>query len=334
MLPRSGIAPLVLLALVVASPWNCSSHEAIVLLLPADAGPEADATTTMTETGTTIGPDAPTSTPTDTSTSPPTDTRPPADATTRSDTTTRPPADATDSPASDAITPSDATTSAGLPFLDEFSDGWATNWEFSASTDGPISDAVDDSNAIVTFDATDFSFSRLRANRDGSLFSDTDITASMRFRVDQAPISTQLVRLDVRQAKNTENIFYAVGAKVDKNGTITKVGIYKKVDKHVEAGTKEYTICSLADIDLTTPVPMGQWHTLKLTVSGTSTVSLTAFFDDKQMITVGDNCVRDLEATDSAKVPNGGCLADQTGLGIQVEAGIKASVDWVLVTAP
>jgi hypothetical protein len=33
-------------------------------------------------------------------------------------------------------------------------------------------------------------------------------------------------------------------------------------------------------------------------------------------------------------VPNGGCLADQAGLGIQIEYEIIASVDDVWVTAP
>jgi hypothetical protein len=327
MLPRSAIALPLLLALMVTSPWNCSSHEAIVLLQPADAGPEAGATTS---------PDAPTSAPTDMTTSPPTDTRQPSDGPTSPPPDTRPPSDVTTSPPTDATTspPVDTTTSGGLPFLDDFSGGWAANWEFSASADGPVSDSFDGSNAIVTFDATDYNYSRLRANRDGRRFADTDITASMRFRVDQAPTSTRLVRLDVRQAKNTENIFYAVGTKVDKDGSITKVGIYKKVDKNVEAGEREYTICSLAERTLTTPVPMGQWRTIKLTVSGTSIVSLTAFFEGQEMARYVDGCVSDLEATDGAKVPNGGCLADQTGIGIQVEAGIKASVDDVLVTAP
>lgn len=357
--PKLAVAPLMLLALVVTSPWNCSSHEAIVLLLPADAGPVADATssldrptsaptdtTTSAPTDTTTSPPSDATTTKDVTTSPPSDTitraptdateSPPADATTRppTDATVTPPTDVTERPPADATTTKDATTSPGLPFLDEFADGWASHWSLSSSEDGPISDVSDGSLAMVTLDATDYSYSRLRCNRDGSLFSDSDVTASMRFRVDQAPISTQLVRLDVRQARNTENIFYAVGAKVDKDGSTTKVGIYKKVDKQVEAGEKEYTICSLAETKLTTPVPMAQWHTLKLIVSGTNAVSLTAFFDDEEMATVVDDCDSKLEATDGAIVPNGGCLADQTGLGIQVEAGIKAAVDWVLVTAP
>jgi hypothetical protein len=50
--------------------------------------------------------------------------------------------------------------------------------------------------------------------------------------------------------------------------------------------------------------------------------------------TFTDDCTSNLIATNGVMVKNGGCLEGQTGLGIQVEKGIKISVDDVLVTAP
>jgi hypothetical protein len=331
MLPRSA-KPLVLLALVAASP--CSSHEAIVILTP-------DASTTTTKIGTTTNPDtlAPADrAPADTSTSTNADTS----TSTNADTSTSTNADTSTSTNADANpNPPDASKAPGLPFRDDFTDGFAANWRTSASSDGPVTEYSEDGNGFVRLDASGVSYSRLRANLDGSLFPDVDITAAMRFRVEGAANSTQLVRLDVRQGKATENIFYAVGATVSNDATkgvsLTRVGIYKKVDKRPETGSA-YTICSLAETRLASPVPMGQWRTIKLTVTGTRAVHLVASFEDDVVAvataTADDDCASDLEATDNAIVPNGGCLADQTGLGIQVEAGLKASVDWVLVTAP
>ena len=157
-----------------------------------------------------------------------------------------------------------------------------------------------------------------------------DVFRPFLVRIEQAPTSDRTVRLDVRQAASTENIFYAVGATITNDGTMTKVGIFKKVDD----GNGGYTICSLAQGKFATPVAMGGWHTLKLTISGTSSVHLTAFFEDAQMATFDDDCVSDLTSTAGNTVGNGGCLADQTGLGIQIEKGIKASVDDILVTTP
>jgi hypothetical protein len=325
MLPRSAAAPLVFLALVLASSWQCSSHEAIVILTPAGADADANTTKTATSTNPDTRPDTVGGTNADTSTS------------TRADTSTSTKADT-----STSDLPDTGTVPAGLPFRDDFTDGFTANWRTSASNDGPVTAYTENGNGFVRLDASaNADFSRLRANLDGSLFSDVDIAAAMRFRVEGAANSTQLVRLDVRQAKNTENIFFAVGATVSNDPTkgisITRVGIYKKVDKRPETGTA-YTICSLADTRLASPVPIGEWRTIKLTVTGTSTVHLVASFEDDVVAvataTADDDCAADLLATDGAIVPNGGCLADQTGLGIQVEEGITASVDWVHVTKP
>jgi hypothetical protein len=215
-------------------------------------------------------------------------------------------------------------------FQDDFGAGYERYWWTSLSDDGPVSNALEGNNRFATLDASDHSYTRLRCNFDGSLFRNTDITASMQFRVDLAPTSSQTVRLDVRQASGTENIFYAVGATISSAGAITKVSIFKKV----AVGTGDYTICSLAEGKFATPVAMGQWHLLRLSVSGTSSVRLTAYYDDAQMATAIDDCVSPLTATNGTQVANPGCLADQTGLGIQVETGIVASVDDVLVTAP
>jgi hypothetical protein len=216
-------------------------------------------------------------------------------------------------------------------FHDDFGGGYEVNWLLSASNDGPVSDTTDGTNRIVTLDSSSNDYSRLRCNLDGAIFTNTDITASMKVRVERAPSSDRTVRLDVRQATSTENIFYAVGATVTTDGSITKVGIYKKVDD----GSGNYTICALAQgNDFATPVAMNQWRTIKLTIAGTTSVHLAAFFEDAQMASYVDDCVSPLTSTNGNKVPNGGCLADQTGLGIQIEKGIIASVDEALVTAP
>jgi hypothetical protein len=230
--------------------------------------------------------------------------------------------------ATDAL---DSPPSAATLFKDGFEGGFEVNWLLSDSADGPVSNAKDGANPIVTLDSTATDFSRLRCNLSGDKFSTVDITASMRVRIDEAPSSTRTVRLDVRQDDVTENIFYAVGASVSVEGAITRVAIFKKVPD----GLGNYTICELASGPrLATPIAMGEWRTIKLKVSGTSTVQLTAFFEDLQVATYTDDCSSKLTATDDTTVANGGCLADQTALGIQVEKGLKASVDDVLVTAP
>jgi hypothetical protein len=115
------------------------------------------------------------------------------------------------------------------------------------------------------------------------------------------------------------------------DGSITNVVILKKVPD----GAGNYTMCQLAAGPVfATPIAMNQWRRVKLTVSGTSSVRLVAFFDELQVATFTDDCNSTLTATNGATVANGGCLADQTGLGIQVEKGLKASVDDVLVTTP
>jgi hypothetical protein len=222
------------------------------------------------------------------------------------------------------------STPTNLLFQDDFGAGYELHWRLSGSedTDGPVSNGTDGTNRIVTLDASANDYSRLRCNLTGDLFANPDVTASMRFRVELAPTSTRTVRLDVRQAADTENIFYAVGATIATDGSITKVGIFKKVDD----GSGGYTICSLAQTSLATPVTMGQWRTIKLAISGTTSVHLVAFYEDAQVATSDDDCTSPLTSTAGEIVPNGGCLADQTGLGIQVEKGTKASVDDVLVT--
>ena len=225
---------------------------------------------------------------------------------------------------------STTTGGSGVLFHDDFGGGYEVNWLLSVSNDGPVSDTTDGTNRIVTLDSSSNDYSRLRCNLDGAIFTNTDITASMKVRVERAPSSDRTVRLDVRQAASTENIFYAVGATVTTDGSITKVGVYKKVDD----GNGGYTICSLAQGKLATPVAMNQWSTLKLTIAGTTSVHLAAIFDNTQMASYVDDCVSPLTSTDGNTVPNGGCLAEQTGLGIQVEKGITASVDDVQVTTP
>jgi hypothetical protein len=57
---------------------------------------------------------------------------------------------------------------------------------------------------------------------------------------------------------------------------------------------------------------------------------------DVLMASYVDDCSSPLQPTaaGSATVLNAGCLANQTGLGIQVDKGIKASFDDVTVTSP
>jgi hypothetical protein len=216
-------------------------------------------------------------------------------------------------------------------FSDGFGGGYEVNWQLSDSADGPVTDTRDGTNAIVTLDSSQDDYARIRCNLSGDKFTAQDITASMRLRIEQAPSSTRTVRLDVRQSATTSNIFYAVGAVVASDGTITNVSIFKKVSD----GQGNYTICELAAGPLfATPIAMNQWRKIKLTISGTSSVRVIAFFEDLQVATFTDDCTSPLTATNGVSVVNPGCLADQTGLGIQVEKGLKASVDDVLVTAP
>ena len=222
--------------------------------------------------------------------------------------------------------PADATS---MLFSDYFGGGYEVNWQSPGPNDGTVSDTQDGSNRTVTLDATKNDFTRLRTNLDSLYFTNTDIDASMLVRIDKATSSSSSkVRLDVRQSG--DNIFYAVGATISSDGSMTRISIFKKVGD----GTGNYTICELAYGKFATPVAMNQWHTIRLTIAGTGTVHLAAYFEDAEMATFDDDCVRTLTATDGATVPNGGCLADQTGLGIQVEDGVVASVDDVVVTAP
>jgi len=230
-----------------------------------------------------------------------------------------------------ASTPDTLSSASVTLFSDGFDGGYEVNWLFTGGSDGPVADTRDGNNAIVTLDSSQSDYSRLRCNLLGDKFTADDLTASMRVRIDAAPSSTRTVRLDVRQSPSTLNVFYAVGAVVATDGSLTQVSIFKKVPD----GQGNYTICELASGPLfATPITMNQWRRIKLTISGTSKVQLTAFFEDLQVAKFTDDCLSTLTATDGASVANGGCLADQTGLGIQVEKGLKASVDDVLVTAP
>ena len=229
--------------------------------------------------------------------------------------------------------PDSATSGPHVLFYDGFDDGFAAKWSTSESSDGPVTDTTDGTNPIATFDSTQADYTRLRCNLDGSYFTDVNITASMKVRIDHAPTSTRTVRLDVRQASGTANIFYAVGVTVGTDGAISKVIVFKKVPD----GSGDYTECELAAGATFSPTfSMGQWHSIKLTVSETTTTKLAAYFDNASVAaaTYIDDCASSLTATNGATVKNGGCLDGQTGLGIQVEKGIKASVDDVLVTAP
>jgi hypothetical protein len=233
--------------------------------------------------------------------------------------------------APEAVPGPEALPTTGVLFRDGFEGGYEVNWLLSEDSDGPVSNTHDGDNPVVTLDSSATDYSRIRCNLYGDKFIATSITASMRVRIDAAPASTRSVRLDVRQAAVTANVFYAVGAVVNTDGAITKVSIFKKVPD----GAGDYTICDLADGPVfATPIAMSTWRTIKLTISGTTTVQLTAFFEDLQVATFTDDCTSDLTATNGTPVANPGCLADQTGLGIQVEKGLVASVDDVLVTGP
>jgi len=215
-------------------------------------------------------------------------------------------------------------------FYDGFDNGYAHYWSTSESSDGPVTDNTEGANKFASFDSSQADYTRLRCNLDGALFTDINISASMRFRIDRAPTSTRTIRLDVRQASSTANIFYAVGATVTIDGTISRVSLFKKVSD----GLGDYTECELAPGPTYSPsLPMGDWRNIKLTISGQTNVKLTAFLDGIAVATYTDDCSSTLTATNGEAAPNGGCVPGQTGLGIQVEKGIKASVDDVLVTA-
>jgi hypothetical protein len=164
----------------------------------------------------------------------------------------------------------------------------------------------------------------------------------MRFRVETAPTSTRMVRLDVRQSSDTPNVFYAVGATVGTDGSVTKVGLFKKVpDTSTTPGN--YTICALPDPNAAriNSIPINQWLTIKVIISGTGPASLKAYYvddvvGDVLMASYVDDCSSPLQPTaaGSAMVDNATCLADQMGLGIQVDRGIKASFNEVFVTSP
>jgi hypothetical protein len=219
-----------------------------------------------------------------------------------------------------------AVALAPLAFSDNFDTGY-DNWQLSGAGDGPVKEANDGANKFVTLDSTNSEFTRLKTNLDGALFTEVDLSASMKFRIEQLPSASRAVRLDLRQASSTENIFYAVGATINTDGLITKVSIFKKVLDQTEG----YTICSLAEGTLTSPVAASQWQTIALVIRGTSKVTLAAYLDDTQTASYVDDCVMSLTSTAGSTVSNGGCLTDQTALGIQVERGIIASVDDILV---
>jgi hypothetical protein len=233
-----------------------------------------------------------------------------------------------------AETSADATAASKILFSDDFSLGYANAWQV-ASGDGPVTDATDAGNPIVVLDASANDFSRLRCNSGGDKFTAADLVASVRLRVDVAPPSSRTVRLDVRQSATSQNIFYAVGATVNKkDGSITAIGLYKKVDDGT--ATKNYTICDLATTPVASPIPMGNWVSLKVALSGSTSVHLSGTLEYLgATVAVGydDDCVSPLTSTADNRVPNGGCLEGQAGLGIQVEGGIKASADDVLVEA-
>ena len=232
----------------------------------------------------------------------------------------------------DLSAPLDGTTNTtSTLFYDDFEAGYEVKWSLSESSDGLVSNTADGTNNVATLDTTLADYTRLRSNLNGQYFTEVNLTASMKFRIETAPTSTRTVRLDVRQSATTANIFYAVGATIATDGSMTNISVFKKVDD----GAGNYTMCELAAGALfATPVAMNQWRSIRLTITGTTNVRLVAYFEDLEMVTYTDDCVSPLIATNGATVPNGGCLANQRGLGIQVEKGIKASVDDVLVTSP
>jgi hypothetical protein len=234
--------------------------------------------------------------------------------------------------------------SAILPFIDTFDGGYAANWVnevVNGNADPVPTNASNGSNHWITLDATSSNsgFARIHTIQQ---FPAADLSASVSFRIEQAPISTRTVRLDIRQSSDTPNVFYAVGATVGSDGSVTKIGLFKKVPDNADPGN--YTICALTDpnaLKLTKPLAMNQWITIKLTITGTVQASLSAYFVDAQLgdvpaATYVDDCTSPIWPTDGrpVPVPNWGCLANQTGLGIQIDRGIVASFDDVLVTTP
>jgi hypothetical protein len=282
----------------------------------ADAalGPSADAPPTSTTTSTATATTTTTATATATATSTP---------------------DAGNTPDPDAN-----TLPLVLPFSDTFDNGY-DNWVsevIGGNADPlpiPMSDAT---NSWLTLDSTASAFSRIHTK---SQLPTTNLSASVRFRIETAPTSTRMVRLDVRQSSDSPNLFYAVGANVGKDGAVTKIGLFKKVPDPSTPGTN--TICSLPDPNAANinSIPINQWVTIKITVSGTSPTHLSAYYvdtvvgSDNLMASYTDDCTSPLQPTaaGSAMVPNATCLTNQTGLGIQVDRGIKASFDDVLVTS-
>jgi hypothetical protein len=241
---------------------------------------------------------------------------------------------------------SDSGLPPGTLFVDEFDNGYS-NWvdEVVNGAADPVPTSMLDAtgNGWITLDATSSpsTFARIHSIPQ---FTNSDISASVKFRIVQAPASTRLVRLDVRQSSATPNVFYAVGATVNANdGSVTKISLFKKV-LDTNATTVNYTICALPDPTPYTfnPVPLGQSLIIKITISGAGPVNLSAYYVDPvvgQAFPMGsyvDDCSSALQPTGSGTAPvlNGGCLAGQTGLGIQVEKGIVASFDNVLVTSP
>jgi hypothetical protein len=258
----------------------------------------------------------------------------PPTATTTSTTTSTSTADSGTTPGADA-------SPFPLPFSDTFANGYA-NWvsEVVNGNADPVPTAMSDAtNSWVTLDSTAASFSRIHSIPQ---FPYPNLSASMRFRIETAPTSTRAVRLDVRQSSDTPNVFYAVGATVGTDGSVTKVGLFKKVpDTSTTPGN--YTICALPDPNAAriNSISINQWLAIKVTISGTGPVYLSAYYvddvvGDVLMASYVDDCSSPLQPTaaGSATVLNAGCLANQTGLGIQVDKGIKASFDDVTVTSP
>ena len=275
---------------------------------------------------------APTSTTTSTAT---------ATATATATTTTT--ATATSTPDAGNTSDPDANTlPLTLPFNDTFDNGY-DNWV--SEVIGPNADPLpipmsDATNSWLTLDSTASAFSRIHSR---SQLPTTTLSASVRFRIETAPTTSRMVRLDVRQSSDTPNLFYAVGATVKDDGSVTKIGLFKKVPDPSTPGTN--TICALPDPNaakIVSAISINQWVTIKITVSGTNPTHLFAYYvdafvgTDNLMASYTDDCTSPLQPTaaGSAMVPNATCLTNQTGLGIQVDRGIKASFDDVLVTSP
>jgi hypothetical protein len=298
-----------------ANPDGASTANPDALATSPDAplGPSADAAPTSTTTSTATATTTATATATATSTP-----------------------DAGNTPDPDAN-----TLPLTLPFSDSFDNGY-DNWvsEVIGGNADPLPIAMSDvTNSWVTLDSTASAFSRIHTK---SQLPTTNLSASVRFRIETAPTSTRMVRLDVRQSSDSPNLFYAVGATVATDGSVTKIGLFKKVPDPSTPGTN--TICALTDPNAAriSSIPINQWVTIKIVVSGTNPTHLSAYYvdvvvgSDNLMASYTDDCTSPLQptATGSAMVPNATCLANQTGLGIQVDKGIKASFDDVLVTTP